>query len=105
MRYGGAPKRDTLLQALHSMWVGRKRRLSGFVDFLLEGVTFPVGSFSSNALSFILVVLLTCSLVDFIFLEKMWGNSVGNSWEIFKFVVIKFGMLTAVTWKIYGRCS
>lgn len=37
--------------------------------------------------------------------EKMWGNSVGNSWEIFKFVVIKFGMLTAVTWKIYGRCS
>lgn len=38
MRYGGAPKRDTLLQALHSMWVGRKRRLSGFVDFLLEGV-------------------------------------------------------------------
>ncbi len=105
MRYGGAPKRDTLLQALHSMWVGRKRRLSGFVDFLLEGVTFPVGSFSSNALSFILVVLLTCWLVDFIFLEKMWGNSVGNSWEIFKFVVIKFGMLTAVTWKIYGRCS
>lgn len=105
MRYGGAPKRDTLLQALHSMWVGRKRRLSGFVDFLLEGVTFPVGSFSSNALSFILVVLLTCWLVGFIFLEKMWGNSVGNSWEIFKFVVIKFGMLTAVTWKIYGRCS
>lgn len=105
MRYGGAPKRDTLLQALHSMWVGRKRKLSGFVDFLLEGVTFPVGSFSSNALSFILVVLLTCWLVDFIFLEKMWGNSVGNSWEIFKFVVIKFGMLTAVTWKIYGRCS
>lgn len=52
MRYGGAPKRDTLLQALHSMWVGRKRRLSGFVDFLLEGVTFPIGSFSSNALSF-----------------------------------------------------
>ena len=99
MRYGGAPKRDTLLQALHSMWVGRKRRLSGFVDFLLEGVTFPVGSFSSNALSF------TRSLVDFIFLEKMWGNSVGNSWEIFKFVVIKFGMSTAVTWKIYGRCS
>ena len=37
--------------------------------------------------------------------EKMWGNSVGNSWEIFKFAVIKFGMLTAVTWKIYGRCS
>lgn len=45
MRYGEAPKRDTLLQALHSMWVGRKRRLSGFVDFLLEGVTFPVGTF------------------------------------------------------------
>lgn len=62
MRYGGAPKRDTLLQALHSMWVGRKRRLSGFVDFLLEGVTFPVGSISSNALSFTrcLVDLLTC---------------------------------------------
>ena len=62
MRYGGAPKRDTLLQALHSMWVGRKRRLSGFVDFLLEGVTFPVGSFLSNALSFTrsLVDLLTC---------------------------------------------
>ena len=61
MRYGGAPKRDTL-QALHSMWVGRKRRLSGFVDFLLEGVTFPVGSFSSNALSFTrsLVDLLAC---------------------------------------------
>lgn len=33
MRYGGAPKRDTLLQALHSMWVGRKRRLSGFEIF------------------------------------------------------------------------
>ena len=70
MRYGGAPKRDTLLQALHSMWVGRKRRLSGFVDFLLEGVTFPVGSFSSNALSFTrgLVVLLTLS-----FLKKCGG--------------------------------
>ena len=37
--------------------------------------------------------------------EKMWGNSVGNSWEIFKFVVIQCGMLMAVTWKIYGRCS
>ena len=63
MRYGGSPKRDTLLQALHSMWVGRKRRLSGFVDFLLEGVTFPVGSCSSNALSFTrcLVDLLTLS--------------------------------------------
>lgn len=60
-----------------------------------------------DALSFArsLVDSLTCWLVDFIFLEKMWGNSVGNSWEIFKFVVIKFGMLTAVTWKIYGRCS
>ena len=70
MRYGGYPKRDTLLQALHSMWVGRKRRLSGFVDFLLEGVTFPVGSFSSNALSFTrcLVVLLTLS-----FLKKCGG--------------------------------
>ena len=70
MRYGGAPKRDTLLQALHSMWVGRKRRLSGFVDFLLEGVTFPVGSFSSNALSFTrcFVVLLTLS-----FLKKCGG--------------------------------
>ena len=70
MRYGGAPKRDTLLQALHSMWVGRKRRLSGFVDFLLEGVTFPVASFSSNALSFTrcLVVLLTLS-----FLKKCGG--------------------------------
>lgn len=70
MRYGGFPKRDTLLQALHSMWVGRKRRLSGFVDFLLEGVTFPVGSFSSNALSFTrcLVVLLTLS-----FLKKCGG--------------------------------
>lgn len=70
MRYGGSPKRDTLLQALHSMWVGRKRRLSGFVDFLLEGVTFPVGSFSSNALSFTrcLVVLLTLS-----FLKKCGG--------------------------------
>lgn len=70
MRYGGAPKRDTLLQALHSMWVGRKRRLSGFVDFLLEGVTFPVGSFSSNALSF------TRSLVDLLtlsFLKKCGG--------------------------------
>ena len=65
MRYGGSPKRDTLLQALHSMWVGRKRRLSGFVDFLLEGVTFPVGSFSSNALSFTrcLVDLLTLSFL------------------------------------------
>ena len=70
MRYGGYPKRDTLLQALHSMWVGRKRRLSGFVVFLLEGVTFPVGSFSSNALSFTrcLVVLLTLS-----FLKKCGG--------------------------------
>ena len=70
MRYGESPKRDTLLQALHSMWVGRKRRLSGFVDFLLEGVTFPVGSFSSNALSFTrcLVVLLTLS-----FLKKCGG--------------------------------
>lgn len=70
MRYGRSPKRDTLLQALHSMWVGRKRRLSGFVDFLLEGVTFPVGSFSSNALSFTrcLVVLLTLS-----FLKKCGG--------------------------------
>ena len=70
MRYGGAPKRDTLLQALHSMWVGRKRRLSGFVDFLLEGVTFPVGSFSSDALSF------TRSLVDLLtlsFLKKCGG--------------------------------
>ena len=70
MRYGGAPKRDTLLQALHSMWVGRKRRLSGFVDFLLEGVTFPVGSFSSNALSF------TRCLVDLLalsFLKKCGG--------------------------------
>lgn len=36
MRYGGVPKRDTLLQALHSMWVGRKRRLSGFVDFFVR---------------------------------------------------------------------
>ena len=70
MRYGGAPKRDTLLQALHSMWVGRKRRLSGFVDFLLEGVTFPVASFSSDALSFTrcLVGLLTLS-----FLKKCGG--------------------------------
>ena len=70
MRYGGAPKRDTLLQALHSMWVGRKRRLSGFVDFLLEGVTFPVASFSSDALSF------TRSLVDLLtlsFLKKCGG--------------------------------
>lgn len=70
MRYGGAPKRDTLLQALHSMWVGRKRRLSGFVDFLLEGVTFPVDSFSSDALSF------TRSLVDLLtlsFLKKCGG--------------------------------
>ena len=78
MRYGGAPKRDTLLQALHSMWVGRKRRLSGFVDFLLEGVTFPVGSFSSNALSFTrsLVDLLARSLVDLLtlsFLKKCGG--------------------------------
>lgn len=64
MRYGGAPKRDTLLQALYSMWVVRKRRLSGFVDFLLEGVTFPVGSFSLDALSFTrsLVYLLACWL-------------------------------------------
>lgn len=38
MRYGGAPKRDTLLQALHSMWVGRKRRLSGFVIFFRYNV-------------------------------------------------------------------
>ena len=63
MRYGGAPKRDTLLQALHSMWVGRKRRLSGFVDFLLEGVTFPVVSFTRS-----LVDLLTLS-----FLKKCGG--------------------------------
>ena len=71
MRYGGSPKRDTLLQALHSMWVGRKRRLSGFVDFLLEGVTFPVGSFSSNALSFTrcLVDLLARCLVDLLTLS------------------------------------
>lgn len=62
MRYGGVPKRDTLLQALHSMWVGRKRRLSGFVDFFVRRVTFLVGSFSSDALSFTrsLVDLLTC---------------------------------------------
>ena len=78
MRYGGAPKRDTLLQALHSMWVGRKRRLSGFVDFLLEGVTFPVGSFSSDALSFTrtLVDLLARCLVDLLalsFLKKCGG--------------------------------
>ena len=78
MRYGGAPKRDTLLQALHSMWVGRKRRLSGFVDFLLEGVTFPVASFSSDALSFTrsLVDLLARCLVDLLplsFLKKCGG--------------------------------
>ena len=78
MRYGGSPKRDTLLQALHSMWVGRKRRLSGFVDFLLEGVTFPVASFSSDALSFTrsLVDLLARSLVDLLtlsFLKKCGG--------------------------------
>ena len=50
---------------------------------------------------------LMCKIIEMYMLmrEKMWGNSVGNSWEIFKFVVIKFGMLTAVTWKIYGRCS
>ena len=81
MRYGGAPKRDTLLQALHSMWVGRKRRLSGFVDFLLEGVTFPVGSFSSDALSFTrsLVDLLTCFGVCFF---------VNNWWKIVFFCVV-----------------
>ena len=78
MRYGGSPKRDTLLQALHSMWVGRKRRLSGFVDFLLEGVTFPVASFSSDALSFTrcLVDLLARCLVDLLalsFLKKCGG--------------------------------
>lgn len=50
---------------------------------------------------------LMCKIIEMYMLmrEKMWGNSVGNSWEIFKFVVIKFGMLMAVTWKIYGRCS
>lgn len=50
---------------------------------------------------------LMCRIIEKYMLmrEKMWGNSVGNSWEIFKFVVIKFGMLMAVTWKIYGRCS
>lgn len=70
MRYGGAPKRDTLLQALHSMWVGRKRRLSGFVDFLLEGVTFPVGSFSSDALSF---TRRSVDLLALSFLKKCGG--------------------------------
>ncbi len=53
------------------------------------------------------ILTLLCKIIEMYILmrEKMWGNSVGNSWEIFKFVVIKFGMLTAVTWKIYGRCS
>lgn len=55
----------------------------------------------------LLFLTLMCKIIEMYMLmrEKMWGNSVGNSWEIFKFVVIKFGMLTAVTWKIYGRCS
>lgn len=33
---------------------------------------------------------LMCKIIEMYMLmrEKMWGNSVGNSWEIFKFVVI-----------------